>query len=539
MITCQALTAEGQGATLGAESETLAVQKGAPLRKAASAADKDSIRFSGQVLGSDGKPFVGAKVYLLSDGKVRATTDKDGRFRFTASREEASSAEARLRAVADGCGPAWVSDLREPEGLTLCLVKDDVSINGRIVDLQGKAVAGVTLKVNALKAPAKGNLDAWLEAAKMRKDGEGLEREYLALLPAQTLVKLFPPIATDHEGRFRLKGIGRERMAALIVEGPSVETQEINVVTRPKLPTITLSVYPQFPPAGELRYYASSFDLVIPPGRPVVGVVRDRTTRKPLAGVVVRSESTVGNPPYHVQTTTDVEGRYRLTGLGKAREGQPVTVRALPPNGQPYLAMKKPVKGPGLGPLTLDFELTRGVWLQGQVKDKATGRGVESLLTYCVFSDAQTLFISVLPAGNAGRTDKEGKFRIVAYPGRGLLGVNADGPGRSHYRIGVGAEEIKGSEENPFAPGTRAFLSAYPLNALAMTTHADAWKEVNPVAGAEAVTCDVVLDPGSLAPGSRAGARRQAAGRRPRPWPVRPVRRVRGAPGVRVHGIWP
>lgn len=41
----------------------------------------------------------------------------------------------------------------------------------------------------------------------------------------------------------------------------------------------------------------------------------------------------------------------------------------MPPDGQPYLAVKKPAKGPGRGPSTLDFELRKGVWLQGQVAD--------------------------------------------------------------------------------------------------------------------------------------------------------------------------
>src|SRR5262249_47440274 len=160
---------------------------------------------------------------------------------------------------------------------------------------------------------------------------------------------------------------------------------EINVTTRPGLATLTLPAVPLFPPAGELRYYPPSFDHVATPSRTVGGVVRDRATGKPLTGVVVRPQATVGNPPYRMETTTNAQGRYELTGLGKGQEKRPVTVLALPAAGQPYLAMKKPAEGPGLEPVTLDFDLKKGVWLQGQVTDKETGRGVQSRLTYCVF----------------------------------------------------------------------------------------------------------------------------------------------------------
>ena len=38
-------------------------------------------------------------------------------------------------------------------------------------------------------------------------------------------------------------------------------------------------------------------------------------------------------------------------------------------------------------PAVVDFDLPRGVWLEGQVKDKATGRGVRARLGYLVFAD--------------------------------------------------------------------------------------------------------------------------------------------------------
>ena len=56
------------------------------------------------------------------------------------------------------------------------------------------------------------------------------------------------------------------------------------------------------------------------PTKPIVGVVRDKDTKKPLAGITIRSDKLPGSPfrgEDIVQTTTDAEGRYRLTGMPK------------------------------------------------------------------------------------------------------------------------------------------------------------------------------------------------------------------------------
>ncbi len=498
VLTCQALAAK---ATPPVAQKAEPPAKGEAKPQTARTADNvkdekgDTVAFSGRVFDPDGKPFVGAKVYLLShDGKgesaarVSATTDTEGRFRLTMSRDKPFSA---VLAVADRCGPAWVTDFRKPHDLMLRLVNDDVPIKGRIVDLQGKPVAGVSIKINALKASPKDNLDSWLEDTKVRSDGRALERDHLTMLSVQTLAKLFPPVTTDQEGRFRLTGIGRERIAAVIAEGPTIETQEINVATRRSLAKITLPADQVL--SEQLSYYGPSFDHAAPPGRAIAGVVRDRTTGKPVAGVVVRPELTVGNPPYRTQTTTDAEGRYRLTGLGKGGDERPVTVLALPPDGTPYLAMKRRVDGPGLGSVTLDFELKKGVWLHGKVTDQATGRGVESELHYAVFSDAldkkdgETLYIQQANNANAGRTDTQGRFRILAYPGRGLVGCRSIGDEREHYRIAAGAVEIVRGKEGTI--GSVVVFATYPFDVFA--ANADAWKEVNPATGVKIVPCDI------------------------------------------------
>jgi hypothetical protein len=470
--------------------------------KPADGADKDALTLQGRVLDPDGKPVGGAKLYLLGGNakdkvptRVRTTTDPDGRFRLTAARDQAP-----LFAAADGYGPAWVSDFNKPDGLALRLVKDDVPITGRIIDLQGKPVGGVTLKPYALKASPTGKLDAWLQDARTRRDGTPLEYEKLSLAVwnAPALASVFPRVTTDAEGRFRISGVGRERVLALIVEGPTVETEEINVATRAGVTPFQLPGWGDFPGASQNRYYGADLQHVSPPCRPVAGVVRDRATGRSVAGAVVRAEATVGNPFYRVQTTTDAEGRYRLTGLPKGTGGRAFSVLALPPEGRPYLGMKKQAGGGEvLETVTLDFSLKMGVWVQGQVTDKATGRSVQALMSYFVFQsslekgESQELFIP-FQGGDGNYTDKQGRFRFVGYPGRGLLGARATGPEREHYRISLGATEIKGAER--FGGVGVLLFPTIPLQASAW--NADAWKEVVPAPGPEAVKCDFVLDPG-------------------------------------------
>jgi RNA polymerase sigma factor (sigma-70 family) len=497
-LACQALAARDPEPKPVARSEAAVPSEGKD--RPAEAPVKDALKLQGQVLSPDGKPVAGARLYLLG-GKgsdkavatVRATTGQDGRFRLSAARDRQP-----LVAVADGYGPAWANDFSKPGGLTLRLVADDVPITGRILDLQGRPVAGVTLKPQALKAAPSGKLDAWLAATRTRRDGIGLEYEQLSVgVWNPVLASLFPRVTTDADGRFRLNGVGRERVMALIVEGPTVETQEINFATRPGVNPFQLSEWgDEFPGGDHLRYYGADFTHVSPPCRPVAGVVRDRVTGKPVAGAVVRAEATVGNPFYQVQTTTDAEGRYRLTGLSRGREGQSVSVLALAPEGQPYLGMKQQAGGSAsLEPVTLDFRLKKGVWVQGRVTDKATGRGVQSLLMYYVFEDslekgeAQELFIP-FQGGDGDYSDKEGRFRFVGYPGRGLLGARANGANMEHYRISLGATDIKGGKQ---IVGALRFPTV-PLQASAWD--GDAWKEIHPAPGTETMTCDFVLDPG-------------------------------------------
>ena len=112
-------------------------------------------------------------------------------------------------------------------------------------------------------------------------------------------------------------------------------------------------------------------------------MVRDKDTKQPLAGITITSERLANDPVggyQMVQTTTDAQGRYRLVGMPKGEGNQ---IKAVPGSDQPYLISYKDVPdSPGLDPVTADFELKRGIWIEGKLTDKVTGKPVVGNVSY-------------------------------------------------------------------------------------------------------------------------------------------------------------
>ena len=129
-------------------------------------------------------------------------------------------------------------------------------------------------------------------------------------------------------------------MIRLKISGPTIQTKEIGVLTRAISP-FQVNNGRGSPDWGIALYYGTRFTHAAAPTKPVIGVVKDKETGKPLAGVRIASDRTAEFPVYGfngIETTTDEHGRYRLVGLPKGRGNQFI---AIPAKGQPYLAARR------------------------------------------------------------------------------------------------------------------------------------------------------------------------------------------------------
>jgi RNA polymerase sigma factor (sigma-70 family) len=495
-----------------AEAKPLAAEAKAPA--ADNKDDKEPIAFSGRVLDPDGKPFAGAKLHVLYwtpkalPVPARAASDAEGRFRFDVPRADFDRSytpapwdQATVVAVAAGFGlgiQEFPGNRSQRTDITIRLVKD-VPLTGRVLDLQGKPIAGVAVRVQGLHAPRRGDLAEFVKGLKEQKELFPPLNNLFGLTGGwmgRDVGTLFPPVTSGADGRFALHGIGGERVADLRIEGPTIATRDVYTLTRPG-ETIRVPGYRRYLPNTDiLTVCGNGFDFVAAPCKPIVGFVRDKDTGKPIPGAVVTSYKRADSPIHSVtdlRAVADKEGRYRLLGMPK---GEGNIIRAGPSESEPYLmATEEVVNTPGLEPVTVDFGLKRGVWLTGRVLDKATRQPVHSQIEYVIFADnphrreAARLSVDMYLQTRA----EDGSFRTVALPGRGLLAARAV---NDRYRLAVGADAIKDLDPN-------GHFHTYPHLLFAQSYHV--LMEINPAPDAKEVACDLLLDPGRTVKGEVRG----------------------------------
>ena len=142
-----------------------------------------------------------------------------------------------------GLGPdaATWRELTDKKNATLRLVPDHVPIEGQVVDLEGNPVPGVQITVGAVAKPKEGgDLTPWIEAI---KNGEEMYLAYRNMGGSLPEFEGMGGATTDAEGRFRLTGIGQERVALLVLQGATIAHQRPSddALTSPSLAFPALS----------------------------------------------------------------------------------------------------------------------------------------------------------------------------------------------------------------------------------------------------------------------------------------------------------
>ena len=393
-----------------------------PAAEAAPLEETGTFPVRGRVLDPDGKPVAGAGVYVRHHAEIQwneidpmaarqkgrvAVTDADGRFQFEldkAASEAASEGgpgwhQAQIAAAAPGFAPAWIEagDLVKGGDATLHLVRDDVPVRGRVLDSQGRPVAGVVVRIRAIREVKHGvDLDALLASGAVDENRPAMARQYgYDLGPAAPTWQADPaPLwpggrnawTTGADGRFEVRGIGRDRIARLEFHGGGVADGTLDVMARaaktpPKMRPANRPDMLMFGREGAFKglypqgtaLVGATFDYIAGPTKPIAGVVRLKGSGKPVAGAVVRGADPATHTP--VTARTDAAGRFRLEGVPKGAFYQ---LRFNPrPGIDAFLGHEAIVNdSEGLKPIEVAIEVPPGVIVTGRLVDKATGRAV-------------------------------------------------------------------------------------------------------------------------------------------------------------------
>lgn len=499
--------------------------------------ENTGLHLRGNVVSPTGQPVPNVSIGYVSTGMDQrqrtrlVTTDARGNFEITIPASDPRYAalhnDTMLVAMADGFGPAVESVMQfdtsremrksllkriavshaSPEFLeqarkriqnatsTFQLVADDAPLTGTVVDIEGQPVAGARLQVTQLRATETGSLDAWEAAA--QKPGADYYEIGLLLTKAignhvgGATLEYIPAVVTDQNGRFTIKGLGRERLVRLLISGPGIATSYVEARTRTGN-IIELPMEARSPSSETIVYHPSEFTHVAGPSLPVTGVVRDAKTRQPLAGVTLQSYHLAGRRVSGwseglVQAVTDDQGRYRLEGLPIGKN----EVICLSARDQPYLLYKFSTELKAGSPAPQqDVELVRGVWANGRAYDQVSGEPVRGgRLVYAPLQGnpfAKSIQKSYALLTSHYRLQKDGTYRMPVLPGPGVIGVMADD--HMLYQRGKGAEKLI-DQDKPIKA-----INTTPFWIIATNYHVLA--EVNPAEDAESVQVDLAFDPG-------------------------------------------
>jgi RNA polymerase sigma factor (sigma-70 family) len=404
----------GRPAPAGSPAERAAPARTAPADAPEEKAESIVVR--GRVVDPAGKPVPKASVYLVGPGdkeprnKPRGVSGSGGSFRFRFDPEEFVRPDGRAQpwrsagivALADGFGPALASAERAAEGeLTLRLVPD-LPIEGRVMTLEGKPVAGAIVRLWALQDwGGEAGLTAYLRAVAggtAPPRSQGVNR-----VPGRA-----NEWKTDEGGRFRLTGLGRDRIALLDVSGPGIARKPIQVMTRAGKPVVGRVSW-----AGEapVTIYPAKFTYSAKPGRALTGIVRDEKTGKPVAGIGVNGEDGV---------VTDAKGRYELGGLAKGEEHR---LFLRPARGDvPYIPIQTTVADtPGRGPIRADLAMRRGIPLRVRVTDRVTGKPVRAWVYYIPLFPNEDVPANSLGLLQSVQPQPDGSFSGAVLPGPGAV----------------------------------------------------------------------------------------------------------------------
>jgi RNA polymerase sigma factor (sigma-70 family) len=399
----------------------------------------ETVEVQGRVLGPDGKPKAGAKLLWLSeDEKVSqlGTSAADGRFTLAVPKKTTNRHRIDyLVARYDGEGVDFLhsGNLKPGQPVELRLVKDHV-IRGRIVNTEGKPVAGARVVVRSIRVYANNSLDSFLIAWAKRQGNSEMPDGVKRFWP-EGLVPF--AATTDGDGCFALRGIGAERVVLLLLSGPGIASTERWVVNREGFDAQPFNRelrdnVPQREFWGAWTMMSGPDLAVVAESEKIIrGVVKDAGTGKGVAGATIwltasgdREDSFFGLLALPLKTRTDAEGRYEMRGARKLKSYM-FQVTKDPAAG--YLGSNVRIDNTsGYQPMTADLTVKKGVIVTGKMIDKASGKSVPGYVQTAVlngnpFAKEYSINNEYPRIVSPAETGSDGTFRDVVIPGPVLL----------------------------------------------------------------------------------------------------------------------
>lgn len=461
----------------------------------------------GRVLMPDGRSAAGTELYwsTFDTPEPCAVADDDGQFRVSVAAGELSAASMPLYLLAHkaGFGIDWFSPERGENlsDITLRLVEDR-TIRGRVIDTEGRPVAGARIAVHGVLASNGGGLDAFLTAWKHDWRDAFVKLDHALYAPLGSLLGG----VTDADGHVELRGVGAERVAEVDVEAAGRVVVQLLVATRDgfdptpyntqavnsyPLPFRRASLIPQL--AGPRFEHVAETEWVIR------GTVFTAPDRHPVVGA--RVEAGGGSWGANASTVTDDTGRYELHGLPR---NEPTLLCVRPSATTGLLSRSMEVSAaPGQLAVDLDVELKPGIVVEGRVYDRVSGQGVRGAVAFVPLPGNRY-------AGQPGydgfqysrlrqQAGTEGEFRLLVIPGPGVLTAQVYGGGPriggsvvTTYRLAKLSEEDRQRICPTFDGGLQLFAAVDG----SLENLENAAKVIDLPIGSGPVRCDLTVDPG-------------------------------------------
>lgn len=509
------------------------------------AADRQTkLEFSGKVIDAAGHPVAGAEILvapsILDSGldvrgaKIRQFAISDARGHFAFAMEPMKSVgldpmnwthRSRVFAKAPGYGCDWlplqvfqtnpVSSLKRDElqqnfdkhygpgrfaSQSLKLPLEAGPVRGRLIDLEGHPLVGVSVSVESILNPDPVEVSRAFERSSRDLFDQTLNDSDVPgswrLINRAEWQVLFPSIKTNENGEFSLRGLGRDQMATVSVSGERVAAERFYILGT-EMETMRLPHISHYPNGAMDVFVGTHFSYAIGPAIPVSGTVSELKSGKPIANATVVVERLFGREGLrssvqlrldtdHIRAITDEHGRYQLDGIPP---GEAHVLMVIPPKTEPWLVAEQELSlNSAQANATVNLQVFRGVWIEGKVTDAQTGEPIRGIVNYFPFRKNPDL--SRFGIGNSENEqrfviDELGQYRVPALPGPGV--VAATSSGEKLYPAAAGADKIEGYDVKSGRLPSVMMSSIYNFHQISF---------VEPSVGADSYPLDITLSSG-------------------------------------------